>query len=127
MHKATPNNVWTEIRDVGIRETIRQIMERSGLEEFQVVPAVADLFDVSGLVVRRAMGATEATPGRTKATEYKRDPRWRLLAGEVQRAKSGAYGRDMVRGAGTPVRYGRLANARRPYNYASRAGSAADL
>lgn len=108
MHKATPNNVWTEIRDVGIRETIRQIMERSGLEEFQVVPAVADLFDVSGLVVRRAMGATEATPGRTKATEYKRDPRWRLLAGEVQRAKSGAYGRDMVRGAGTPVRYGRF-------------------
>lgn len=111
VHKATPNNVWSEIRDLGIRETVRQIMERSGLEEFQVVPAVAELFDVSGLIVRRAMGATEAATGRVKAAEYKRDPRWRFLTGEVQRAKSGAYSRDIVRGAGTSIKYGRFDTA----------------
>lgn len=107
IHKTTPSSVWSEIRDVGIRDTVRQIMERSGLEEFQVAVAVAELFEVSTLVVRRAMGGTEAV-GRAKPAEYKRDPRWRSLVGEVQRAKSGAYSRDVVRGAGTPARYGRF-------------------
>lgn len=107
IHKVTPNNVWTEIRDLGLRETVRQIMERSGLEGFQVVPAVAELFEVSPLVVRRAMGGTEAE-GRAKPAEYKHDPRWRALVGEVQRAKSAAYSRDVVRGSGTVARYGKF-------------------
>ena len=105
--KMTPNNVWGEIRDIGIRETVNKMVERSGLEHFQVIPAVAALFEVSTRVVQRALGGS-LTAGRAKPAAFKQDPRWRYLVGEAQRSKSSAYSRDTVRAAGTSSRYGRF-------------------
>lgn len=94
----------SSIRDRVIREAAQRLMEKTGAEQFQVLPVVADLFDVGHRVVQRAMGLmAEAKP---KSDAHKKDPRWGHLRVMVQRAKSGAYSKDMVRGPNTPASYG---------------------
>ena len=106
IHKTSPSDTWTAFRDRAIQDTFQRLTERTGAEQFQVLPVVAELFEVSPAVVRKAIGA--AVPRNGVSMDYKKDYRWKSLASETQRAKSGAYGRDMVRGAGTAPRYGKF-------------------
>lgn len=106
-HKMSPASTWSTLRDRAMQETFQRLVERTGAEQFQVVPAVADLFEVSIAVVRRAIGAATPKAGGVSLV-HKQDHRWRAVVAETQRAKSSAYGRDMVKAPGTPARYGQF-------------------
>jgi hypothetical protein len=106
MHKMSPSDTWSILRDRAIQQAVQRLMERTGAEQFQVLPAVAALFEVSPRVVKKAMGGLVPTSG--PELDYRKDYRWRSVVGEAHRAKSSAYGRDTVRAAGTPARYGRF-------------------
>lgn len=106
IHKTSPSDTWTAFRDRAMQDVFQRLVERTGAEQFQVLPVVAELFEVSPTVVRKAIGA--AVPKNGVSLDYKKDYRWRAVVSETQRAKSSAYGRDIVRGAGTAARYGRF-------------------
>lgn len=91
------------IRDHVICDAVKRLVERTGAEQFQVLPVVAELFEVAPRVVQRAMGLLA---GPKPTNEYKKDPRWGHLRVVVQRAKSGAYSKDVVRAPNTPPTYG---------------------
>lgn len=104
--KMSPLDTWTAFRDRAMQDAVRRLMKRTGAEQFQVIPAVASLFDVAHRVVKKAMGGLIHEGGAEP--DHKKDHRWRSVVGEAHRAKSSAYGRDTVRAAGTAPRYGRF-------------------
>jgi hypothetical protein len=92
------------MRDHSMREAVQRLVHRTGAEPSLIVPIVAELFDVGPRVVQRALGASAEIRSVSKA--YKSDPRWNHLRVMVQRAKSGAYAKDVVRNPNTPASYG---------------------
>lgn len=92
------------IRDRVICDAVNRLVERSGAEQFQVLPVVAELFEVGPRVVQRALGLLAGPKPVNNA--YKKDPRWGHIRAITQRAKSGAYSKDLARGPNTPPTYG---------------------
>lgn len=92
------------MRDQAMAQAVNKLAQRSGAAPSQVVPIVADLFSVGTRVVHRALGGVAEASPAPKA--YKADPRWGHLRVMIQRAKSGAYAKDIVRSPSTPPTYG---------------------
>jgi len=92
------------MRDQAMAQAVAKLTQRSGATPSQVTPLVADLFDVGVRAVHRALGGVAETRSAPKA--YKADPRWSHLRVMIQRAKSGAYAKDIVRNPNTPPSYG---------------------
>jgi hypothetical protein len=100
-----------KVRERAVRHTMDVLRAKYGADSVSdLVEAVARLFDVGTLMVRKVCGlAPKAKPQESQG--YKEDPRWGHLRWAVHQARATAYAADVDARPGTPKAYGKFAPA----------------
>ena len=100
-----------KVRERAIRDAMDTLRVKFGSEDMNaLVEAVARLFDVGTLMVRKVCGlVSKAKPQESQ--EYKEDPRWGHLRWAVHQTRATAYATDVDARPGTPRAYGKFAPA----------------